>query len=64
MLLVLCALPGGGLEMKSKKGHFDIATLFAALIGGAIAYAITQKHMLKRHFNEESKNENAIRVRK
>ncbi|MEK6943250.1 MAG: hypothetical protein AABX00_04270 [Nanoarchaeota archaeon] len=51
-------------KIFNKKGHFDLATLLIAIIGGAAAYAIAQKHLLKRYFNDESKNENTVRLRK
>lgn len=47
--------------MKNKKGHFDLQTLLVTIMGGAVAYAITQKHLL-RHL--EAKNEDPSRVRK
>ncbi|HLC50221.1 MAG TPA: hypothetical protein VJI97_02230 [Candidatus Nanoarchaeia archaeon] len=51
-------------KLFNKKGHFDLATLLVAVLGGAVAYTIAQKHLLKKYFNEESKNENSLRVRK
>ncbi|MBL7055317.1 hypothetical protein ISS07_00215 [Candidatus Woesearchaeota archaeon] len=46
--------------MKNKKGHFDLATLLIAIIGGIIAYITVEKKLWKLFV----KDEKPIRVRK
>ena len=63
---MLSALFGGKMGlMKNKKGHFDLETLVISVIGGAVAYAILQKHALKQLYKNKlrSKSEKNLRFR-
>ncbi len=63
---MLCALFGGKMGlMKNKKGHFDLETLVISVIGGAVAYAIAQKHILRHIYKSrhKSKSEKALHIR-
>ena len=63
---MLSALFGGKMDlMKNRKGHFDFETLVISVIGGAVAYAVAQKHIL-RHIcksKHKSKSEKALHIR-
>ena len=66
MLFMLCTLLGGKMGlMKNKKGHFDLETIVITAIGGAVAYAIAQKHILRHIYKSKhkSKNEKALHIR-
>ena len=49
--------------INNKKGHFDFATLVIAILGGIIAYIISQTNTIKQLYKNKfrTKSEKALR---